>query len=63
METETASTTSSKSNKLTNVNTTYLTYNWSLGTLPPNQVYFDNRKSENIAFVVNAVTNVHANNF
>ena len=59
MEIQNASTTSSKSNQLRNVNTV----RWESGnvTTQPWEIY--NRKSEVIAFVENAGMNVTANNF
>ena len=59
MEIQNASTQSSKSNQLRNANTV----RWESGnvTTQPWEIY--NRKSEVIAFVVNAGVNVTANNF
>ena len=59
MEIQNASTTSSKSNQLRNVNTIGLE-SWNVTTQPWE---INNRKSEVIAFVVNAGMNVLANNF
>ena len=59
MEIQNASTTSSKSNQLRNVNTVRWE-SWNVTTQPWE---INNRKSEVIAFVVNAGMNVTANNF
>ena len=59
MEIQNASTTSSKSNQLRNVNTVRRE-SWNITTQPWE---INNRKSEVIAFVVNAGMNVNANNF
>ena len=59
MEIQNASTTSSKSNQLRNVNTVGWE-SWNVTTQPWE---INNRKSEVIAFVVNAGMNVTANNF
>ena len=59
MEIQNASTTSSKSNQLQNVNTVGWE-SWNVTTQPWE---INNRKSEVIAFVVNAGTNVTADNF
>ena len=59
MEIENASTTPSKSNKLRNVNTVRWE-SWNLTTQPWE---INDRKSEVIAFVVNAGMNVTTNNF
>ena len=59
MEIQNASTTSSKSNQLRNVNTVGCE-SWNVTTQPWE---INNRKSEVIAFVVNAGMNVPANNF
>ena len=59
MEIQNASTTSSKSNQLRNVNTVRWE-SWNVATQPWE---INNRKSEVIAFVVNAGMNVTANNF
>ena len=59
MEIQNASTTSSKSNKLRNVNTVGWE-SWNVTTQPWE---INNRKSEVVAFVVNAGMNVTANNF
>ena len=59
MEIQNASTTSSKSNQLGNVNTVGWE-SWNVTTQPWE---INNRKSEVIAFVVNAGMNVTANNF
>ena len=59
MEIQNASTTSSKSNQLQNVNTVRWE-SWNVTTQPWE---INNRKSEVIAFVVNAGMNVTANNF
>ena len=58
MEIKKASTTSSKSNQLRNVNTV----RWESGNVTTQQWEVDNRKSEVIAFVINAGMNVTANN-
>ena len=52
-------TTSSKSNQLRNVNTV----RWETGNVTTQPWEINNRKSEVIAFVVNAGMNVTANNF
>ena len=59
MEIQNASTTSSKSNQLRNVNAVGWE-SWNVTTQPWE---INNRKSEVIAFVVNAGMNVTANNF
>ena len=59
MEIQNASTTPSKSNKLRNVNTV----RWESGNVTAQPLEINNRKSEVIAFVVNAGMNVTANNF
>ena len=59
MEIQNASTTSSKSNQLRNVNTARWE-SWNVTTQPWE---INNRKSEVIGFVVNAGMNVTANNF
>ena len=59
MEIQNASTTPSKSNQLRNVNTVRWE-SWKV-TTQPWEIY--DRKSEIIAFVVNAGMNVTANNF
>ena len=59
MEIQNASTTSSKSNQLRNVNTVGWA-SWNVTTQPWE---INNRKSEVIAFVVNAGMNVTAKNF
>ena len=59
MEIKNASTTSSKSKQLRNVNTVGWE-SWNVTTQPWE---INNRKSEVIAFVVNAGMNVTANNF
>ena len=59
MEIQNASTTSSKSNQLRNVNTV----RWETRNVTPQPWEINNRKSEVIAFVVNAGVNVTANNF
>ena len=59
MEIQNASTTSSKSNQLRNVNTVGWE-SWNVTTQPWE---INDRKSEVIAFVVNAGMNVTANNF
>ena len=59
MEIQNASTTSSKSNQLRNVNTV----RWESGNVTTQSWEIDNRKSKVIAFVVNAGMNVTANNF
>ena len=53
------STTPSKSNQLRNVNTV----RWESGNVTAQPWEINNRKSEFIAFVVNAGMNVTANNF
>ena len=59
MEIQNASTTSSKSNQLRNVNTV----RWESGNVTTQPWEINNRKSEVIAFVVNAGMNVTADNF
>ena len=59
MEIQNASTTFSKSNQLWNVNTT----RWESGNVTTQSWEINNRKSEVIAFVVNAGMDVTANNF
>ena len=59
MEIQNASTTSSKSNQLRNVNTV----RWESGNVTTQPWEINNRKFEVIAFVVNAGMNVTANNF
>ena len=59
MEIQNASTTSSKSNQMRNVNTVRWE-SWNVTTQPRE---INNRKSEVIAFVVNAGMNVTDNNF
>ena len=59
MEIQNASTTSSKSNQLRNVNTV----RWESGNVTTQPGESNNRKSEVITFVVNAGMNVNANNF
>ena len=59
MEIQNASTTSSKSNQLRNVNTV----RWESGNVTTQPWKINNRKSEVIAFVVNAGMNVNANAF
>ena len=59
MELQNASTTLSKSTQLRNVNTV----RWEFGNVTTQQWEINNRKSEAIAFVVNAGMNVAANNF
>ena len=59
MEMKNASTTSSKTNQLRNVNTV----RWESGDVTTQPWEINNRKSEVIAFVVNAGMNVTANNF
>ena len=59
MEIQNASTTPSKSNQLRNVNTVRWE-SWNVTTQP---LEIHDRKSEIIAFVVNAGMNVTANNF
>ena len=59
MEIQNASTTSSKSNQLRNVNT----LRWESGNVNTQTWEINNRKSEVNAFVVNAGMNVTANNF
>ena len=59
MEIQNASTTPSKSNKLRNVNTVRL----ESGNVTAQPWEINNRKSEVIAFVVNAGMNVTANYF
>ena len=59
MEIQNASTTSSNSNQLRNVNIV----RWESGNVTTQQWEINNRKSEIIAFVVNAGMNVTANNF
>ena len=59
MEIQNASTTSSKSNQLRNVNTV----GWESWNVTTSPWEINNRKSEVIAFVVNAGMNVTANNF
>ena len=59
MEIQNASTTPSKSNQLQNVNTV----RWESGNVTAQPWEINNRKSEVIAFVVNAGMNVTANNF
>ena len=59
MEIQNASTTSSKSNQLRNV----ITVRWESGNVTTQPWEINNRKSEVIAFVVNAGMNVTANNF
>ena len=59
MEIQNASTTSSKSNQLRNVNTV----RWESGNVPTQPWEINNKKSEIIAFVVNAGINVTADNF
>ena len=59
MEIQNASTTPSKSNQLRNVNTV----RWESGDVTTQPFEINNRKSDLIAFVVNACMNVTANNF
>ena len=59
MEIQNASTTSSKSNQLRIVNTV----GWESRNVTTQPWKINNRKSEVIAFVVNAGMNVTANNF
>ena len=59
MEIQNASTTSSESNQLRNANTV----RWESGNVTAQPWEINNRKSEIIAFVVNAGMNVTANNF
>ena len=59
MEILNAITTSSKSNQLPYVNT----FRWESGNVITQPWEINNRKSEAIAFVVNAGMNVTANNF
>ena len=59
MEIQNACTTSSKSNQLRNVNTV----RWESGNVTTQLWEINNRKSEVIAFFVNAGINVTANNF
>ena len=59
MEIQNASTTSSKSNQLRNVKTV----RWESGNVTTRPWEINNRKSEIIAFVVNAGLNVTTNNF
>ena len=59
MEIHNASTTPSKSNQLRNVNTV----RWESGDVTAQPWEIINRKSEVIAFIVNAGMNVTANNF
>ena len=59
MEIQNASTTSSKSNQLRNVNTV----RWESGNATTQPWEINIRKSEVIVFVVNAGMNVTANNF
>ena len=59
MEIEHASTAQSKSNQMRNVHTV----RWESGIATTQRWDIDNRKSEVIAFVVNAGMNVTANNF
>ena len=59
MEIQNASTTSSKSNQLRNVNTA----RWMYGNVTTQPWKINNRNSEVIAFFVNAGMNVTANNF
>ena len=59
MEIQNACTTSSKSNQLRNINTV----RWESGNVTTQPWEINNRKSEVIAFVVNAGMNVTANNF
>ena len=59
MEIQNASTTPSKSNQLRNVNTV----RWESGNVTAQPLEINNRKSEVIAFVVNAGMNVTAFSF
>ena len=59
MEIQNASTTPSEANLLRNINTV----RWESRNITLNQGDTDNRKSEVIAFVVNAGMNITANNF
>ena len=59
MEIQNASTTPSKSNQLRNVNTV----RWESRDVTTQPLEIDERKTEVIAFVVNAGMNVNANNF
>ena len=59
MEIQNTSTPSSKSNQMRNVNTV----RWESGYVTTQPWEINNRKSEVIAFVVNAGMNVTANNF
>ena len=59
MEIQNASTTHSKSNQLRNVNTV----RWEFGNVTNQPWEINNRKSEVIAFVVNAGINVTTNKF
>ena len=59
MEIQNASATPSRSNQLRNVNT----IGWESRNITTQPGEIDNRKSEVIAFVVNAGMNITANNF
>ena len=59
MEIQNASITPSKSNQMRNVNTV----RWESGNVIAQPWEINNRKSEVLAFVVNAGMNVTANNF
>ena len=62
MEIQNASTTSIKSNYITNCENVN-TVRWESGNVTTQPWEINNRKSEVIAFVVNAGMNVTANNF